>query len=292
MMKKIILRANAKLNLSLDVIGRLENGYHELRMIMQSVDLCDIVTLTENDERSIRLSVSGMDVTTGKENLAYRAAELFCREYNVMQGVDIHIQKKIPIGSGMAGGSADAAAVLVGCNHLFERNIPMDELMRLGLYLGADVPFAILGGLALAEGIGERLSKLPFVPMDFLIVKPFRSMSTKEVFQKLDVQSICQRPDQEYLMDCIRRKKVSDLAIHMRNVLESVTIKEMPELQEIKRDLIDCGALGAMMTGSGSAVFGVFNDLKKMKCAYGELCTREGIQVYLASAAEKGVEVE
>lgn len=289
-MDKITLKANAKINLSLDVLGKRPDGYHELQMIMQSIDLYDTVILSLNEDKGIGLSVSGIAVDESRNNLAYRAAEIFCNEYNISQGVDIHIEKRIPIGSGMAGGSADAAAVLLGCDYLFRKQISMEELMHLGLKIGADVPFAITGGTALAEGIGEKLTNLPLLPMDFVIVKPYLSMSTKEVFQKLDLHAMGDRPDISHMISFMKKGNFRGFASGMRNVLESVTLKEIPQIMQMKQDLKELGAIGALMTGSGSAVFGIFEDEKKREYAFEQLKLQKDLEVYQASTAGKGVE--
>lgn len=291
-MRKISLRANAKINLSLDVLGKREDGYHELRMIMQSIDLYDTVTLSLNEDHQIRLSMTGIPVDEGKDNLAYRAAEIFCHEYNVSQGVDIHIEKQIPLGSGMAGGSADAAAVFVGCNHLFGKNVPVEDLKKLGLRIGADVPFAITGGTALAEGVGEKLTNLPFLPIDILIIKPNRSMSTQKVFQKLNLHAMGDRPNIPDMIECMKKGDVGSFAVRMRNVLESVTLKEIPQIIQIKKNLKRLGAIGVLMTGSGSAVFGIFEDGRQREYAFEKLQLQPDLQVYRASTVRKGVEFQ
>lgn len=289
-MDKIRLKANAKLNLSLDVKGKREDGYHELWMIMQSVSLCDFVTIEKNDRGRVEAKVSNMNLPTGEENLAVRAANSLRSEYKIREGVDIHIEKHIPLGSGMAGGSADAAAVLVGLNRLWELGATEEDLMRIGLSLGADVPFAVHGGTVTAEGIGELLFPLPFFSADFLIVKPECSILTKNVFQRLDLRRMGERPDRERLIETLSAGNIRGLAQSMKNVLESVTEREIPQITQIKERLLDCGAAGSLMTGSGTAVFGIFDDPRSLEEAKIVL-DREYPQVYRASAAKKGVEL-
>lgn len=289
-MNKIRLRANAKVNLSLDAKGRREDGYHELWMIMQSISLSDIVTIERNGEEKVNLFQSNLPLPKAEENIAVRAANRLRDEYKIKEGVNIHIEKNIPLGSGMGGGSADAAAVLLGLDLLWNLGAGKERLMKTGLALGADVPFAVHGGTAIAEGVGEKITPLPFFAADLLVIKPEPSILTKTVFQKLDLRKPLQKPDPHLLLDCILQGDVRGLALHMRNVLEDVTEKEVCEIGDMKRRLLDCGALGTMMTGSGTAVFGIFEDRKSLEEARAVL-NGEYSQVYAVSTAREGVEI-
>lgn len=290
-MKEIKLKARAKINLSLDVLGKREDGYHELLMIMQSIELGDELTIKIMPEKGIRLTASGIFIACDKDNLAYRAAELILRESKRSEGVHIHIDKQVPLGSGMAGGSADAAAVLIGLNHVMGLNLPMQALMDRALKLGADVPFMMVGGTMLAEGIGEKLSPLPYRSFPVLIVKPETSMSTKRVYQQLHLQHIKKKPDTQALIDDLKQGRISLLASHMRNVLESVTEQEIPEISQIKKRLILEGALGAMMSGSGSAVFGIF-ETKAQADKARKSFEKDFAHVYQTVTSKKGVEIQ
>lgn len=289
-MNKIRLKANAKVNLSLDAKGRREDGYHELWMIMQSISLSDIVTIERNGEEKVNLLQSNLPLPKAEENIAARAANRLRDEYKIKEGVNIHIEKNIPLGSGMGGGSADAAAVLLGLDLLWNLGAGKERLMKTGLALGADVPFAVHGGTAIAEGVGEKITPLPFFAADLLVIKPEPSILTKTVFQKLDLRKSLQKPDPHLLLDCILQGDVRGLALHMRNVLEDVTEKEVCEIGDMKRRLLDCGALGTMMTGSGTAVFGIFEDRKSLEEARAVL-NGEYSQVYAVSTAREGVEI-
>ncbi|MDO4720271.1 MAG: 4-(cytidine 5'-diphospho)-2-C-methyl-D-erythritol kinase [Peptostreptococcaceae bacterium] len=289
-MKKIRLKANAKVNLSLDVKGRREDGYHELWMIMQSIGLSDIVTIEENCEEKVNLFGSNLPLPKAEENIAVYAANRLRDEYKIKEGVNIHIEKNIPLGSGMGGGSADAAAVLLGLDLLWNLGAGEESLMRTGRLLGADVPFAIHGGTAIAEGIGEKITPLPFFSADLLVIKPKPSILTKTVFQRLDLRKPLKKPDQHLLLDCIFKGEIRGLALNMKNVLEEVTEKEICEVANIKKRLLDCGAAGSMMSGSGTAVFGIFEDRKSLEKARLVL-NREYPQVYSVSTARKGVEI-
>lgn len=289
-MNKIRLKANAKVNLSLDAKGRREDGYHELWMIMQSISLSDIVTIERNGEEKVNLFQSNLPLPKAEENIAARAANRLRDEYKIKEGVNIHIEKNIPLGSGMGGGSADAAAVLLGLDLLWNLGAGKERLMKTGLALGADVPFAVHGGTAIAEGVGEKITPLPFFAADLLVIKPEPSILTKTVFQKLDLRKSLQKLDPHLLLDCILQGDVRGLALHMRNVLEDVTEKEVCEIGDMKRRLLDCGALGTMMTGSGTAVFGIFEDRKSLEEARAVL-NGEYSQVYAVSTAREGVEI-
>lgn len=262
-------KAYAKVNLCLNVLRRREDGYHEVSMIMQNIALCDEVTLTRQPE-GIKLSLIGnKELETDERNLAYKAAKLMIDTYGISEGVKISLKKNIPIAAGLAGGSTDAAAVLLGMNELFNLGKDKDELMKLGVKLGADVPYCVKGGTALAEGIGEILTPLPDAPNAYvLIAKPDISVSTKEVYTNLKVSELKARPDVDGMTKAIVRHDLDGVIERMGNVLENVTVKKYPIIDEIKQLMKDNGAENALMSGSGPTVFGVFYDQKEAAKCY------------------------
>lgn len=248
----------AKINLSLDVIGKRPDGYHLLRMLMQSVSLYDYVTV-EKIEENIELTCSRQDIPCDKSNTAYKMACIILDKYNIHCGVKIHIEKNIPSGAGLAGGSADAAGVMKAMNQLFNLNMSMQEMLDEGLKVGADVPYCIMGGTALAEGIGERLTPLrPLKKTWCVIAKPDIAISTKEAYGALRMDKIIRHPATDQLIGYIKAGEVKKLASGMVNVLEDACISRYPEIYEIRKLMQQQGAMGSMMTGSGSAVFGLF----------------------------------
>ncbi len=260
-MREKQVKAMAKINLGLDVIGCRPDDYHELRMVMQSVRLYDRITLRVTDEPGIRLETNLGFLTTGPENLVCRAAKLLMDEFDLKQGLFISLKKFIPVSAGLGGGSSDAAAVLVGMNQLFGLNLTPNELMERGQKLGADVPFCVMRGTALAEGIGEKLTPLQAAPKArVLLAKPPVHVSTGAVYDKLDMGKKMEHPDIDGLLKAIRDQDLSAMAQAMGNVLESVTIPEYPAVGEIKEEMKKLGAVGAMMSGSGPTVFGLFDD--------------------------------
>ncbi len=267
----ISLKAHAKINLSLDVLSRRADGYHTLQMIMQTIQLHDTITI-EKIPSGVEILCEAPYVPNNSSNIAYKAAEAMLLKYNIEAGVKIEVSKKIPVAAGLAGGSTDAAAVLIGMNTLFDLRIEMDELMRLGKTIGADVPYCIMGGTALAEGIGEVLTKLPApgnIPL--ILVKPRIGVSTAWVYKSLDLKKVTERPDTKLLMSAIRAGDINTLALNMKNVLESVTSKRYSVIENIKKDLKRHGALGSMMSGSGPTVFGIFEDVEKADYAFNKL---------------------
>lgn len=277
------LRALAKINLGLDVIGKRPNGYHEVKMIMQTIQLYDRIFIRKSREQGIRVKTNLFYLPENENNLVYKAAKLLFDEFQIPQGVSIELQKYIPVAAGMAGGSADAAAVLYGMNRMFRLGMSTEELMERGVKIGADVPYCIMRGTALAEGIGEVLTALPPVPeCKVLIAKPPVSVSTKFVYENLKLDENTRHPDMELLVQDIEKGSLRDMAAHMGNVLESVTIPNYPVIAQIKEQMIADGALNAMMSGSGPTVFGLFEDKEKAEYAYRRM--REGNiakQVYL-----------
>ncbi|WP_252238813.1 4-(cytidine 5'-diphospho)-2-C-methyl-D-erythritol kinase [Clostridium sp. VAP51] len=261
------IKAYAKINISLDVIGKREDGYHLLKMIMQNIDLYDIVQV-EKIPNGIKLKCNKPYVPTDERNLAYKAAKLFKETYDIKSGIYINIEKNIPVSAGLAGGSTDAAAVLKIMNKMFNINVPQSELMDLGLKLGADVPYCICGGTALCEGIGEKVIKLkPFRDKILVVVKPPFGVSTKEVYKAFDLSKVIFHPKTNELISNIEKNNIDFIANNMKNLLENVTLGRYKIISTIKEEINTCGALGSMMSGSGPTVFGFFDDiLKAQKC--------------------------
>ena len=264
-MESIRLKARAKINLGLDVIGRRENGYHDVRMVMQTVGLYDRIIMTRIPEEEIRIKTNIGFLPVNENNLVYKAIMLMKNKYKLDGGIEVDLNKFIPVAAGMAGGSSDAACALFGMIRLFELNVPMRELMKLGVEIGADVPYCLMRGTALAEGIGEKLTRLPDMPFcHILIAKPPVNVSTKLVYEKLDNTDVKLHPDIDGIIEAIKLKDVALVASRMGNVLESVTVPLYPVIDSIKKDMIEHGAINAMMSGSGPTVFGIFPDEQSM----------------------------
>jgi 4-diphosphocytidyl-2-C-methyl-D-erythritol kinase len=258
-MNQIELKALAKINLGLDVLGRRQNGYHDVRMVMQSIYLYDEVKIEKTEAPGIALASNLSFLPTGEGNIAYKAAQLLTEEFEIGEGVKITLNKHIPVAAGLAGGSSNAAAVLFGMNRMFRLGLTQDELMARGVRLGADVPYCIMRGTVLAEGIGEELSVLPAMPKcTVLIAKPPVSVSTKVVYEALDAKEIVEHPDIDGIIEGLKKHSLKQVAACMGNVLEDVTIPMHPVIDRIKQEMIDAGALNAMMSGSGPTVFGLF----------------------------------
>ena len=289
-MKSIKLKALAKINLGLDVLGRRENGYHDVRMIMQSIYLYDEVKIERAAQPGISVKSNLTFLPTGEGNIAYKAAEMLTREFELSEGVRIVLNKHIPVAAGMAGGSSNAAAVLFGMNRLFELGLTQEELMERGVKLGADVPYCIMRGTVLAEGIGEQLTPLPAMPKCTVLgAKPPASESTKVVYEALDAKEIIKHPDIDGLIAGLEQKNLQKIASCMGNVLEEVTIPMCPVIEEIKQEMLSAGALGAMMSGSGPTVFGLFEDNRKAIKAQERIRKKAlGRQVYIASVHSAG----
>ena len=284
-MDEISLKALAKINLGLDVLGKREDGYHDVRMIMQTIHLYDRVEIKKTRSPHIHVETNLYYLPVNEDNLVYRAAKLMKDEFQIKEGVRIVLQKFIPVAAGLAGGSSDAAAVLVGMNRIFNLGLKQNKLMELGLKIGADVPFCIMRGTALAEGIGEKLTQLPpMIKCPVLIAKPSISVSTKFVYQNLKLDEQTNHPDIDALMKDIREKDFDGVCAHMGNVLESVTIPNYPVIAEIKQQMMRSGAKASMMSGSGPTVFGLFEDGETAKRALREM-KRSGLakQVYLTT---------
>ena len=268
-MNHLELKALAKINLGLDVTGRRENGYHDVRMIMQSVYLYDNVRLEKTGaDGEIRLKSNLGYLPADENNIAYKAAKILTEEFDIQEGVQITLDKHIPVAAGMAGGSSDAAAVLFGMNRMFGLHLSQKELMDRGVKLGADVPYCIMRGTVLAEGIGEILTPLPAMPKcTVLIAKPPVSVSTKTVYEALDSQEITEHPDIDGIIRGLEAGSLKQVAQCMGNVLEDVTIPLYPVIDQIKQEMLAAGAAGAMMSGSGPTVFGLFENRAAAKTA-------------------------
>lgn len=282
-MREIKLKARAKINLGLDVVRKREDGYHEVRMIMQMINLYDKITLRQRTEPGITVSTNLSYLPVNEDNLVYRAAKMLMDEFQVSGGLEIVLQKYIPVAAGMAGGSSDAAAVMVGVNRMFHLGLSKKQLMERGVKIGADVPFCIMRGTALAEGIGEKLTTLPAMPhCSLVIAKPKVHVSTKFVYGNLKADEITEHPDIDGQVQALRDNDLEQIVAKMGNVLETVTIPAYPVIDKIKQTMIRHGAMGAMMSGSGPTVFGVFEREEQAK----EVCRllkKEGSakQIYL-----------
>ncbi len=257
---KAIAKSYAKINLTLDVLSKRDNGYHDVCMVMQTINLYDTVTVIKQKD-GINLTVNSNELPIDDKNIAYKAAEVFFKECNISGGASIHIEKNIPIAAGLAGGSSNAAAVLCALNLLYETNLDDDELIRIGTVLGADVPFCIIGGTCLCEGIGEKITELDnSIVADLLIVKPKQGISTAEIYKEIDSHTNIQHPDTKGVLNAIKAGNKEKLASLLSNVMENVTIKRLPEISEIKQLMRRNGAIGTLMSGSGPTVYGIFTD--------------------------------
>lgn len=268
-MEKLEYKARAKVNLGLDVCGRLENGYHEVRMVMQTVDIYDELVFKKRQDPDIILAVDSQDALGDiSKNLIFRAAKLMKEYYSIKEGIEIYLKKNIPVAAGMAGGSTDAAATMLAMNELFALGRTKEELMELAVRLGADIPFCIMGGTVLAEGIGEKLTVLP-APQDavILIAKPDIMVSTKDVYENLHLEKIEKHPDIDGMIQALETKSLKGVTDRMENVLETVTTELYPIIEEIKDFMEAHGAVKALMSGSGPTVFGIFTDEAQAKQA-------------------------
>ena len=276
-MKIYQIKAHAKINLGLDVTGKRQDGYHLVKMVMQAIDLCDLVTLEKTGE-GITLTCDSKEIPLGEDNLAFRAAMLMRKEYHIPLGVHIHLEKKIPMAAGLAGGSTDAAAVIKGICRLFDLDIPLARLMELGLQLGADIPFCLVGGTTLAEGIGEKITPLAPLPhCHILLAKPEAGVSTKYVYEHLDAQVLQKHPDIDGMAAALCQSSLQGVLDRLENVLETVTIPALPVIDALKARMPSLGAAGSLMSGSGPTVFGIFPAGQEAQArAALEQLTREG----------------
>ena len=290
MIKHLSLKAYGKINLGLDVLRRRDDGYHEVRMIMQTVGIYDRIDLIYKETPGITVETNLYYLPDNENNLVYKAAKLLMDEFHVQKGVHIRLRKYIPVAAGMAGGSSDAAAVLFGVNKMFSLGLTTEQLMDRGVKIGADVPYCVMRGTALSEGIGEILTPLPVPPQcQVLIAKPGISVSTKFVYENLHANELRpeQHPDIDGMMEAIKQKDLYGIADRFGKVLENVTIPAYPVIQEIKDLMLEQGAIGALMSGSGPTVFGLFTNPKAAAKAHEEMRFGAGAelakQVYLTN---------
>lgn len=284
-MDELSLKALAKINIGLDVLGKREDGYHEVRMIMQTIHLFDRLQMKKTKEPGIRISSNLYYLPVNENNLIYKAANLLMEEFSIKEGIEVSLEKHIPVAAGMAGGSTDAAATLYGLNQMFDLGLNMQMLKERGVRIGADVPYCLMRGTALAEGIGEKLTSLPPMPKcPVLVAKPGVSVSTKFVYENLRLDEKTPHPDIDRLIADIEKKDLKQTAEDMGNILETVTVEHYPEIAELKKIMGKAGALNALMSGSGPTVFGLFEDEKTAKKAY-KAVRKSGLakQLYLTT---------
>ena len=283
-MTEITVLAHAKLNLTLDILGRRPDGYHDLRMVMQSISLCDTVRLTRTETGTMELHSGAAYLPAGRGNLAWRAAEAFFEETGFPNpGLRIDIEKRIPVCAGMAGGSSDAAAVLKGLRQLYAPEMPIEDLCRIGARVGSDVPYCVFGGTALAEGRGEVLTRLAPMPACWAVVcKPPFPVSTPELFSRVRVKKLTCHPDTRGMLRSLERGDFPGILHRIYNVFEEVLPEKCSEVFSIKSRMLDLGAGCACMTGSGPTVFGLFTDPEKAGRA-AEALRSDYAQTYLAT---------
>lgn len=282
-MQELVVEAPAKINLTLDVIGRRPDGYHELETVMHQINLVDKIYL-KKDISGIKVNSNSRLIPLDKQNLVYKAAETMFNNFHIKEGISIYIEKIIPVGAGLAGGSTDAAAVLTGIDKLFAVKAGKDAIMQIAALIGSDVPFCVMGGTALARGRGEILKSLPAaMNLSMVLVKPDFQISTAEVYKALDLNQVENRSDNEAFLEAWKNCDIIGVANNMANVLENVSLKKHGEIASIKRRLLELGALNALMSGSGPSVFGIFNDNKLVRQAY-DILQQDYNEVYLVSS--------
>lgn len=265
--RRAISRSYAKINLTLDVLEKREDGYHDISMIMQTVSLFDLIII-DKTESGIEISTNLRYLPCNEKNIAYKAADAFFKESGINGGVKIRIHKNIPVSAGLAGGSGNCAAALTAVNMLYGTPLSKDKLCAIGASLGADVPYCFDGSTQLAEGIGEILTPLPKMPDAYiLLVKPNINVSTGTVYERIDSAPVINRPDTNAMIDALRAQSVAGIADNLCNVMEAVTEKMYPVIGGIKQKMILNGALGSVMSGSGPTVFGIFDDFEKAKAS-------------------------
>lgn len=290
-MDRINVVARAKVNLSLEVKGKRDDGYHLLSMVMQSIELHDTISIEKNTNKNIIITSNSNNIPCDERNIAYKAVSLFNRTLSLDTGYNIFIQKNIPSEAGMGGGSADAAGVLLALNKFNDDIFPIKKLMEIGLELGADVPFCIVGGTKLAEGIGEEFTELKDVEMKLLIVKPKSSISTAQAFKKLKLDNITNNPDTNKLVEAINKDDKESIYKYMNNALYDSSLEFAPEMDDIIRIMNEFGSRRAMMTGSGSTVFGIFEDDETLKKAY-EYFSNIYKDVYITKTTNEAITLE
>lgn len=268
-MNSITVKAYAKINLGLDVLRKRPDGYHDVCMIMQSLDLHDLITIHKSTEEGIVIHTNLSYLPSNQDNLVYKAAALFLSTLRIEEGLVIELDKNIPVAAGLAGGSSDAAATLIGLNKLYQAGMTLPQLQKLGVKLGADVPYCLMLGTALSEGIGEVLTPLsPMPSCSILLVKPDISVSTKYVYDNLKLNEYSVHPDITAMTAALANKDIYALSKNMDNILQSVTVKEYPIISDIKDKMKELGALTSLMSGSGPTVFGIYQNRAMAKKAY------------------------
>jgi len=260
----MIIKTPAKVNITLDIKGKRSDGYHDVYMIMQEIPLYDIITIEKSDTIEIKNNLPYLPCD--ERNIAYRSAKLFFEHTKIRGGAYIHIEKNIPVGAGLGGGSTNGAGVIMALNEMYNAKLSLKKCMELGAQIGADVPFFMLGGTCLAEGLGEILTPIAHLPKCFMVLaKPPFSVSTKLVYQSLNLEEINKRPNTDAVISALEQGDLKTIAKNMVNVLETVTIKKYPKINEYKKIMQRSGALGALMSGSGSTAFALFDDFNKAK---------------------------
>ncbi len=289
-MDTLELKAYAKINLGLDVVRRLENGYHEVKMVMQTVGIHDTLIL-QKQKQGITVTTDSGEIPADENNLVYKVAKLLIETYDIKEGVRIHLEKRIPVAAGMAGGSTDAAAVFKGMNALFALGLSTEELQRQAVKLGADIPYCILGGTALAEGIGEKLTVLPDAPDCFLLVaKPDINVSTKYVYENLNLPGLKKHPDIDGMVEAIYAGDEEGIISRMDNVLQSVTETKYPVISQLKVFMEENGARKALMSGSGPTVFGIFESRAEAEAAAEKLADKKIVkQIFVTTFQRKEI---
>jgi 4-diphosphocytidyl-2-C-methyl-D-erythritol kinase len=268
---KLMEKAPAKINLALDVLFKRPDGYHEVEMIMTTVDLADRIELKETASDEIKIVSHNRFVPDDSRNLAYQAAALLKERYGIKQGVSIGIEKNIPVAAGLAGGSSDAAAALRGLNRLWDLGLSLDELAELGSEIGSDVSFCVYGGTALAKGRGEKITHLPAPPKCWVVLaKPTIGVSTADIYKRLQLHE-CERPDVRNMINAIEEHNYSKVCDNLGNVLENVTLSLYPEVANIKDQMKTFGADAVLMSGSGPTVFGLVEHDSRMQRVYNGL---------------------
>lgn len=263
-MREIRLKARAKINITLDVVGKRSDGYHDVSMIMQTINLFDKLTIRKIHKDEILLKTNLSFLPTGDQNLVYKVIDFMKTQYALKDGIFVDLHKMIPIAAGLAGGSTDAAAAIKGIDRLFNLKLSLEEMQHIGKQFGADIPYCLVGGTMLAEGIGEKLTQLSDFPKCYVVIgKPKINVSTAFVYNNLRLDQISQRPNTSEMIKAIEEQNLSFIGNNLCNVLEEVTIREYPQIQEIKDKINQIGAYGSLMSGSGSTVFGLFNSLDK-----------------------------
>ncbi len=274
------LKANAKINLSIDILSKRKDNYHLVEMIMQEIDLHDVIRIKKTEDH-IRIHSTNKELPTNEDNIVYKVADYMIKTYHVKSGVDITIEKNIPMAAGLAGGSTDAAATIKGMNELFSLHLTMDEMKDIAVKFGADISFCLVGGACLATNIGEELSSINPLDAYILLVNPDISVSTKEVYQQIDISSIKRHPNTKYVVEIIKNNEKDLLESEMYNVLEEITATMYPEIKTIEEKMYQNGAIVSMMSGSGPTVFGIYNDHTSVLNAY-HILKKEYNKVYIA----------